>query len=640
MCGIVGVFHKRGGPDVSRAVIDTMSDAIRHRGPDDAGAFVEGRCGLGVRRLSVIDLDGGHQPLFNESGTSAIVLNGEIYNYRDLRRDLAAQGHQLRTKSDTEPIIHLYEDMGAQCVERLRGMFSFAVWDSDAGKLLLARDRFGIKPLYVVQASWGIAFASELKALVAAGMTDRSLDWNALDMFFQLGYIPAPHTPFLDVKKLEPGHTLEWDDSGTSRLTRYWDLPAVSDDIPANVEEEVLARLDDSVQAHLVSDVPVAVFLSGGLDSSAIVASMAAAGETPHAFTARYHGSGADQADETDLARELATRYGAELTVVDVHPDITKIFEPIVWALDEPHADESAIPTWAISEAVSQEYKVALTGTGGDELFAGYHRHIGFLLGDYYSKLPALMQRTASALANALPEPSSGRLGIDRVKRFLRTVDRAPSDRLLGYLSRLTNGLRSSLYVPDIQRQISGSPAQVHFSALFREGGQPSGLAGVLYLDYKTYLPDDILALSDRVAMAHSLEIRVPFVDHEFVEHGFPLPQRIKVGLWGKKKRLLRQALRDRLPKGHFRAPKRGFVGPTASWLRGELREMLLDQLSPDTITRGGFFNPATVQKLVGDHLGRRHNREGSLWALLCFATWHRLNVENQTGTSYLRQLC
>jgi len=299
-------------------------------------------------------------------------------------------------------------------------MFAFAIWDSRSETLFLARDRFGIKPLYVTEGPWGIAFASELKALLAAGLSARVLDWEALDAYFELGYFPAPVTPFDDVTKLEPGHALLWRREGPCTITRYWDLPLETVAEPPDVERRVVAWLDDSVAAHMVSDVPVAAFLSGGLDSSAVVASMATLGETPHAFTARYLGSGAPDADETGLARQLADRYGARLTVVDIRPDVRDLLEPIVRALDEPHADDSAIPTWLLSHAVGSAYKVALTGIGGDELFAGYRRHIGILLGRQYGRLPLGLQRVASGLANRLREPDGAGLGVDRLKRFLR----------------------------------------------------------------------------------------------------------------------------------------------------------------------------------------------------------------------------
>ena len=611
-----------------------MCDAMRHRGPDDEGLFVQGQVGLGMRRLSIIDLAGGHQPIFSEDRSKVIVFNGEIYNYREHRARLLAAGHRFRTTSDTETILHLSEELGERCVEPLRGMFAFAIWDTRSRSLLLARDRLGIKPLYVVEATWGLAFASELKALLAIGASTRSLDWNALDMYFQLGYIPAPASPFTDVRKLEPGETLLWRDTGTTTRRRYWDLPAETREPPRDIEDRLLHWLDDSVAAHLVSDVPVAAFLSGGLDSSAIVASMALQGERPHAFTARYHGSGAAAADETGLAARLTKRYGARLTVVEVEPDVEAIFEPIVRALDEPHADESAIPTWLISAAVADRYKVALAGTGGDELFAGYRRHIGLVLAKHYARLPASLRHALSGLAHALPEPRGAGLAVNRAKRFLRIDDTTAPERFLSLFARLPNGNRHALYVPDLSATISGSAARDHFESLYNRGGAPDGLRAGLYLDYKTYLPDDILALSDRLAMAHSLEVRVPFVDHQLIEQAYPLPDRLKIGPWNPK-HLLRRALRSRLPADHLRAPKRGFVGPTAAWLRTELRELLTDELSAGRLGRLGYFNSSTVTRLLDEHVARRHNREGILWSLLCFSTWHRLYLEQSPGSAY-----
>jgi asparagine synthase (glutamine-hydrolysing) len=631
MCGIAGiVYHERERP-VSESLVRRMCAALRHRGPDDEGLYVHGAVGLGMRRLSIIDLSGGRQPIFNEDDSKVIVFNGEIYNYQELRRGLVARGHGVRSQGDTETVLHLYEELGASCVTPLRGMFAFAIWDATAETLLLARDRFGIKPLYVVTAPWGIAFASELKALHAAGLTSRELDWEALDTYLQLGYIPAPASPFRDVRKIEPGHTLVWRrGAGELAPRRYWQFPQLTQPSPPDPEARVREWLDGSVAAHLVSDVPVAAFLSGGLDSSAIVASMAlgGGGPPPHAFTARYFGSGAGAADETALAGTLAARYGAELTVIDIRPDIRDIFEPIIRALDEPHADDSAIPTWLLSQAVGSRYKVALTGIGGDELFAGYRRHIGLLATQQYAKLPAAVRQLAGAASRLLPEPANGALGIDRLKRFLRLGGSAVPDRFLGLLSRLSNGERPALYAPSLRANISGRAASDRFHSLFEAQGRPTGLAAGLYFDYLTFLPDDILALSDRLAMAHSLEVRVPFVDHVLVEAVFPIPQRVKIGRWWRTKRLLRRALRPRLPPAHLRAPKRGFVGPTSAWLRHELRDALVDELSASRQRRLGYFDPAVVDRLLQEHVTGRQNRAGILWALLCFSTWHRLYVE------------
>ncbi|HEY3219879.1 MAG TPA: asparagine synthase (glutamine-hydrolyzing) [Gemmatimonadales bacterium] len=630
MCGIAGIVYRDRERPVSESLVRRMCTALRQRGPDDEGLHVAGAVGLGMRRLSIIDLSGGRQPIFNEDGSKVIVFNGEIYNYRDLRRGLVERGHTVRSSGDTETVLHLYEEHGADCVTALRGMFACAIWDARAETLFLARDRFGIKPLYVVTAAWGIAFASELKALHAAELTSRELDWEALDAYFQLGYIPAPASPFVDVRKLEPGHTLVWQRHGGGGITtrRYWQFPPHDLPCPPDPERRVRELLDESVAAHMVSDVPVAAFLSGGLDSSGVVASMALAGDTPHAFTARYSGSGATTADETDLARALAARHGAELTVIDIHPDIRDTFEPIVRALDEPHADDSAIPTWLLSQAVASRYKVALTGIGGDELFAGYRRHIGLLAAEHYAKLPMGLRRLAGAASRLIPEPRNGTLGVDRLKRFLRTGNGAVPDRFLGMMSRLSNGERLSLYSSGLRARITGGAATARFRDLFSAQGTYTGLAAGLYLDYTTFLPDDILSLSDRLAMAHSLEVRVPFVDHVLIEAIFPIPQHVKIGTWWQGKRLLRRALRPRLPAPLFRAPKRGFVGPTSSWLRHELRDMLADELSHTRQRRLGYFEPSEVDALLQQHLTGRQNQERILWALLCFSTWHRLYVE------------
>src|SRR5882762_8106466 len=628
MCGIVGIVYRDRERPVAESLVRRMCGAIQHRGPDDEGLHVRGAAGLGMRRLSIIDLSGSRQPIYNEDGSKVIVFNGEIYNYQELRAGLIARGHTLRSAGDTETVLHLYEERGPDCVTPLRGMFAFAVWDATSETLLLARDRFGIKPLYVITAPRGIAFASELKALHAAGLTSRELDWEALDSFFQLGYIPAPASPFVDVRKLEPGHTLEWRRGGDVATRRYWQFPLHERPSPPDPEAQVREWLDGSVAAHLVSDVPVATFLSGGLDSSAVTASMALAGNTPHAFTARYSGSGATAADETRLARMLATRYGAELTLIDIRPEIRNIFEPIVRALDEPHADDSAIPTWLLSQAVGSRYKVALTGIGGDELFAGYRRHIGLLAAERYAKLPAGVRRIAASASRLLPEPRNGNLGVDRLKRFLRSDDGPVADRFLGMISRLVNGERLALYTPNLRARISGGAATERFRDLFSAQASLTGLAAGLYLDYTTFLPDDVLALSDRLAMAHSLEVRVPFVDHVLVEAVFPIPQRVKIGSRWQTKRLLRRALQPRLPAPHFRAPKRGFVGPTSSWLRHELGDMLTDELSPERQRRLGYFDPRMVETLLQDHLTGRQNWERILWGLLCFSTWHRVYVE------------
>jgi len=623
MCGIVGVVHSDRGRAVAPATVQRMCDAIVHRGPDDEGIFTTGPAGLGMRRLSIIDLAGGHQPVFNEDRSCAIVFNGEIYNYRELRNWLQSRGHVMRTNSDTETIVHLYEELGERCVERLRGMFAFAIWDSGKQQLFLARDRFGIKPLYVTTAPWGLAFSSELKALHASGFVTGELDWAALEAVFRVGYIPAPRTPFAGMRKLEPGHVMTYAPGAEARTSRYWDVPTTPARPAADAVEMVRERLDESVRAHMIADVPVAAFLSGGLDSSAVVSSMASSGNDAHAFTVRYRGSGAAISDETPLAQRLANRYGVKLTVVDVEPDIGSIFERVVRALDEPHADESSIPTWLLCERVAAEYKVALVGTGGDELFAGYRRHFALAMGAAWHRMPAPLRAAASGVIGRLPEPRGGGLAISRLKRFMRSTGDSLGSSYLGLQDRLgslplfTREFRGDSYTRDaFERHAAAAPTD----GLLRPA---------LYMDYKTYLPDDLLHLADRMSMAHSLELRVPFVDHELVEAVFSLPDWTRVGLM-RPKRLLRRALRPRLPAEHFSAPKRGFVGPTAMWLRNELAEMLGDELAPSRLKRLGYFDVAMVERLRREHAERRHNHEGVLWALLCFSVWHRSFVEQR----------
>ena len=623
MCGIAGLVWRDHARPGDAAIVGGMCDALRHRGPDDAGVWADGPAAIGMRRLSIIDLAGGHQPIFNETGRIGVVMNGEIYNYRALRDQLVARGHVLRTHSDTEVLVHLYEEHGERLVEHLRGMFAFAIWDADTNTLLLGRDHFGIKPLYVAVAGGYVAFASELKALVAAGCSSRVVDGEALDLYLQLGYVPAPWSIFRDVRKLPPAHTMKVVPGAPPQIRRYWELPtgtqAPTGDVPALVRE----ALDDAVGAHLVADVPIAAFLSGGIDSSAVVSGMAAMGYASRVFTARYHGSGAAGTDEVPLARALADRYGLPLTVVDVEPAVQELLRPICWSLDEPLADESAVPTWILSEAVAASYKVVLAGTGGDELFGGYRRHRGLAVAEAWHRVPAFLRRGASRLAQAIPEARDGGLGITRLKRFMRAGDGTTAERYADFVARLGDD--------DFRSLRPGGHGDRH-TALFRDlnrAGEADGaLRSALRIDYGCYLPDDILALSDRVSSAHSLEMRVPFVDVRLVERLFTLPDAYRIR-WGTQKWILREAVRDRLTPAHFTAPKRGFVGPTASWLRHEMRGMLEDELSTARMERLGYFDVRAIRALIDAHMARRANHEGVLWALMVFSVWHGHYVES-----------
>ena len=406
-------------------------------------------------------------------------------------------------------------------------------------------------------------------------------------------------------------------------MRQYWRLPTGEDEPTGDLRERVRAALDDSVLAHLESDVPVAALLSGGIDSSAVVSSMALQGQTAHAFTARYHGSGAASSDEVPLAQALANKYGARLTVVDIEPSIQDLIEPICFALDEPLSDESALPTWLISSRVAADYKVVLAGTGGDELFGGYRRHRALGVGAVYGRLPASLRAGVSHAASMIREPKHGGLGLNRAKRFLRSGGGSVATRYADFVSRLSVEDFAKLRGPDANPALHAGV----FEAVVQARGTDSAVRTALSIDYSTYLPDDLLALSDRIASAHSLEVRVPFVDHVLIDRLFPLSdgQRIRRG---QQKWILRQAVSSRLTPEHMTAPKRGFVGPTAAWLRNELRDLLVDELSPSRISRLGLFDSGVVSDWIEEHLSRRANREGILWGLLSFSVWHRQMVE------------
>jgi asparagine synthase (glutamine-hydrolysing) len=630
MCGIAGLLWRDGQRAGDATLVGAMCDALRHRGPDDEGVWADGPAAIGMRRLSIIDLAGGHQPIFNETGRIGVVMNGEIYNYRALREQLLARGHVLRTHSDTEVLVHLYEDYGEHLVEHLRGMFAFAIWDADRGTLLLGRDHFGIKPLYVAEGHGFVAFASELKALVAVGATSREIDGEALDLYLQLGYVPAPWSIFRDVRKLLPAHTLTIRRGESPRQRCYWQLPTGTVDPGGDVVAYVREALDDAVAAHLVADVPIAAFLSGGIDSSAVVSGMAGMGYASRAFTARYHGSGAEGTDEVPLARALANRYGLPLTVVDVEPAVQDLLSPICHALDEPLADESAVPTWILSQAVAASYKVVLAGTGGDELFGGYRRHRGLALADRWNRVPPLVRRGVSRLAQAIPEPRNGSLSITRLKRFVRAGNGTPVERYADFVGRLGPAEFAA-----VRPQGRGDRHTAHFGALGAPGTADGALRSALRIDYGCYLPDDILALSDRVSSAHSLEVRVPFVDVRLVERLFTLPDHYRIR-GSVQKWVLREAVRPRLTPNHFTAPKRGFVGPTASWLRNEMRAVLEDELAAARMQRLGLFDVRAIGELLQAHTTRRANHESTLWALMVFSLWHGHYVEQQPAVPQL----
>jgi len=615
VCGICGIATTHGAADVE--ALRAMSELLVHRGPDSGGEHVDHGVALGARRLSIIDLEHGDQPIANEDGSCVVVQNGEIYNYPELRRDLERAGHELRTRCDTEALVHLYEEHGPGFAERLRGMFAAAIWDARRRRLVLARDPYGIKPLYYRHVGGELRFASELRALPRG-----EIDLDALEAFLAFNSIPAPYSIFRDIRKLPAGHVLVWED-GEIFVERYA-RPGptregeLRDGDEAELVEELRARLRDSVRAHLLSDVPVGVLLSGGVDSAALAA--LAAQETPepvHTFTIGF----AERSfDERDDARLVAERYGTEHHELLVRPEPELLLRALAETFDEPFADSSALPTYLVSQLAAEHVKVALSGEGGDELFGGYYTYVADLMGDRFAPLA----RAVRPLVEALPA-STRKASLDyKAKRFVRAAHLPPLERHHGWKEIFSADARAEL----TGRRATFDPVDVYRARYAETAGAPQ-LARLQDVDFGVYLVDDLLVKTDRASMAHSLEARVPFLDPLVTNLAFALPTRLKVrGL--AKKVLLRKAVEPLLPAEVVHGRKRGFSIPAAAWLRGELEPFARETLSAENLRRQGFFQPAPVARLIDEHVAGREDWSRQLWGLLAFTLWHERHVEQE----------
>jgi asparagine synthase (glutamine-hydrolysing) len=612
MCGICGIASLRG---VDAGHLTAMRETLVHRGPDSAGIVVDGACGLAARRLSIIDLETGDQPLSNEAGTVHVVQNGEIVNYRELRRELAAAGCRFRTQGDTEVLVHLYERDGLDFVQRLRGMFALALWDRGRGRLVLARDRFGIKPLVYREHAGTIEFASELRALPRG-----EIDLDALEAFLAFNAVPAPLTIFRGVRKLPPGHLLVWE-RGEARVERFArPAPVAAADVLDADERELApalrARLRDSVAAHLVSDVPLGVLLSGGVDSSLLAA--LAAELVPGQLRTFSIGFEERSFDELADARRVAARYDTAHTELVVRPDAGRLLPRLAEAFDEPFADSSALPTYLVSELAATDVKVALSGEGGDELFGGYHTYAADLLAERAGSLAALARPAVERLPS-----SSRRASFDyRAKRFVRAAHLPPLERHHGWKEIFSADAREAL----TGRRGDFDPVDL-LRRRFAETEGAELLARLQDVDLGTYLVDDLLVKTDRASMAHSLEARVPYLDPIVSTFAQALATRHKVRGF-RKKALLRRAARPLLPRRIVEGRKRGFSVPAAAWLRGELEPFARETLSAETLRRQGFFRPEAVARLIDDHVERREDLSRQLWGLLAFTLWHEAHVE------------
>lgn len=630
MCGISGIVYRDPHHPLDRDLVRAMARTLAHRGPDSEGYLFDPGAGLGHRRLSVIDLAEGHQPVFNEDRTRAVVFNGEIYNFPELRAELETRGHRFATHSDTEVIVHAWEEWGDACLVRLRGMFALALWDRVRRRLLLARDRVGKKPLYYCHDGERLAFGSELKALLEDPSVKRAVSLEALDEYLSFGAVQAPRTIYQHVQQLPAGHFLVWED-GQIRISEYWDLPTgpVHRRREAEYLEAFSAVFDEAVRLRMISDVPLGAFLSGGVDSSAVVLTMARHSSRPVVTTSvRFR---EDAFDETRHARVVAEHVGAEHDEVLVDPDAAAVLPRLAWHLDEPFADSSALPTYYVSQAARRRITVALSGDGGDELFGGYAWRYGLNLLEARVRrlLPApVRRRVVGPLATVWPKGDRWPRPF-RWKTFLRNVSLPAEQAYFLDMSIFGPREKARLLSAEVRRILGDHDPFEGFSRHFaRVKGLPH-LARITYVDLKTYLASDILVKVDRMSMAHSLEVRSPLLDHRVIEFAATLPPEMKFrGLTSKY--LLRRYLAERLPPELAYRPKQGFAIPLARWLRTALRPMAEDLLLSRRALGRGYFVPETIRALWDAHQRGARDHAHRLWALMMLELWHRLFVDHE----------
>lgn len=629
MCGIFGIIS----PGPIREQLEKSTATLAHRGPDDCGYFIDDGVGLGHRRLSIIDLEGGHQPMFNEERSLCIVFNGEIYNFPELQEQLLQKGHRFETRSDTETILHAYEQWGDDCVERLRGMFAFAIWDKKAKKLFIARDRFGIKPLFYAESGERFYFASEMKAILADPNVRRDIDEEALASYFSLSYVPAPMTIFKAIRKLLPGYTLTWQD-GRIAIRQYWDIMYIPDRGKSEgyFANRFLELFHESIKIHLMSDVPLGAFLSGGIDSSIVVAAMSMVTDQPvNTFCMGFGGDVGGYLDERGYARMVADRYRANHREYEVEPNPKGLVEKIVRGFDEPFADDSTIPSYFVCKIAKENVTVAESGLGGDEAFAGYERYLGFRLREVYGCFPKFFrEQMVRSLIDNLPERSDGHYTINHMKRFVRSASLDDGPSYFGYLTILNPTIQESFFADRVRfrkhLQVSKDLMLQHFCQVAVENHHDI-LNRAFYCDIKTYLPEDILAVTDRMSMHHALEVRVPFLDHPLMEFCATIPPEMKMK-WFKKKYLLKKAVKAFLPKEVINHRKQGFVGPMAQWLKNDLKPYVLETLSEKNLAKHGYLNHGTVRNILDEHFSGREIHDTLIWSLVVFQRWFDLYIE------------
>jgi len=627
MCGIAGAFEYEGRKGIDRATLVDMLSVIEHRGPDDQGTLFCGSFAMGMQRLSIIDLPGGKQPISNEDGKITVVFNGEIYNYRELQQTLRSRGHVLNTSSDTEVIVHLYEDMGEDCVKELRGMFAFAIWDSSRQRLFIARDRLGIKPLYYKEQCGSLIFSSEIKAILKYPGVVPSLNVQGLGHYLSLKYVPAPETMFAGIHVLSPGHLLTCDRNG-SKVRPYWDLSFAESKESRPSEgacaEQLEALLREAVRLHLVSDVPFGAFLSGGVDSSLIVALMQQMMNVPvKTFSVGFQGGGSEAFSELPYARIVAKRFETDHHEIYVTPDdFINLAEKVVWHLDQPIADNACVASYMVSKLASQHVKMVLTGEGGDELFAGYARYAGEQLSSLFRFVPSPAKSLALSVVQRLP-------GLRRPKAALLALcQRDELTRLANWFPLFDRTRKPCLLTEQFFHQLSDPYAVEVFREQLDGADAKDWLSRMLYVDTKLWLPDDLLARGDKTSMAASLEGRVPLLDHKLVEFAASLPSDMKIKRLARKY-LLKKVARKWLPAEVIDRKKEGFPMPFSLWFRKECRPFVRDLLSPETTKRRGLFNSDYIQSLLMEHDAGTADHGQLLWGLMSVELWHRAFLDS-----------
>jgi asparagine synthase (glutamine-hydrolysing) len=620
MCGICGIVEFGRQSDIPRDVVHRMNQTMIHRGPDDGGVFVGPGVGLGHRRLSIIDLAGGHQPMSNEDGTVWVLLNGEIYNYPELRAELLQRGHKFATKSDTEAIVHLYEDLAEGCFARLRGMFSIAIWDSRCRKLVLARDRVGKKPLFYAADPERILFGSELKALLAGDSLSRRIDEQALSDYFSFGYIPAPKTIYRSVRKVMPGHYLVASADGT-RETCYWDLSFANVRQQSEEEwgEQLRHQLCEATRIRLMSDVPLGAFLSGGIDSSSVVAMMSHL--MKRAVTTCSIGFQEEKYNESEYARQVSTLFSTEHHEEIVEPNAIEIVDKLAWHYDEPFADSSAIPTYYVSKIARGQVTVALGGDGGDESFAGYRRYKL----DYYENrlrgyVPAALRRSLFGPLGRWYPAMAWAPRIFRAKATLESLSRSPLEGYFNSISYFRPNDKARLLTADFRKQLGGYDSLDLFRRYYDQADTNDPLSKIQYVDVKTYLTDDILTKVDRASMAVSLEVRAPFLDHKLLELAASMPSSLKLRN-GVGKFILKKSLEPVLPRNILYRPKQGFAIPLDVWFRRELKEL---GQSIIVETDDGILDRNFLARIWNQHQKGLYDRSALLWSVLMFRKWRQ----------------